>query len=103
MASPQANAQGYEPEAQITQGEYSLDLLLKCGAWRRLLRVPGTAGRSNQSILKEINSDYSLEGLMLKLKLKLKHFGHLMQKAYSLEKTLFLERLRAREEAGNKG
>ena len=78
VASPQANAQGYEPEAQITQGEYSLDLLLKCGAWRRLLRVPGTAGRSNQSILKEINSDYSLEGLMLKLKLQ--YFGHLLHK-----------------------
>ena len=64
--------------------------------WRRLLRVPWTARRSNQAILKEINPDYSLEGLMLKLKLQ--HFGHLMQKAYSLEKTLFLERLRAREE-----
>ena len=64
--------------------------------WRGLLRVPYTARRSNQSILKEINPDYSLEGLMLKLKLQ--HFGHLMQKAYSLEKTLFLERLRAREE-----
>ena len=52
----------------------------------RLLRVPWTARRSNQSILKEINSDYSLEGLMLKLKLK--YFGYLMQRANSLEKTL---------------
>ena len=56
--------------------------------WRRLLRLPWTAGRSNQSILKEINSEYSLEGLMLKLKLQ--YFGHLMRTADSLEKTLML-------------
>ena len=56
--------------------------------WRRLLRVPWTARRSNQSILKEINPDYSLEGLMLKLKLQ--YFGHLMQRTDSLEKTLML-------------
>ena len=56
--------------------------------WRRLLRVPWTASRSNQSILKEINPEYSLEGLMLKLKFQ--YFGHLMQKADSLEKTLML-------------
>ena len=56
--------------------------------WRRLLRVPWTAKKSNQSILKEINPDYSLEGLMLKLKLQ--YFGHLMQRADSLEKTLML-------------
>ena len=55
---------------------------LQC--WRRLLRVPWTARRSNQSILKEINPDYSLEGLMLKLKLQ--YFGHLMQRADSLVK-----------------
>ena len=54
--------------------------------WRRLLRVPWTARRSNQSILKEINPEYSLEGLMLKLKLQ--HFGHLMPRADSLEKSL---------------
>ena len=54
--------------------------------WRRLLRVPCTARRSNQSILKEINPEYSLEGLMLKLQF----FGHLMQTADSLEKTLML-------------
>ena len=54
--------------------------------WRRLLRVPWTAGRSNQSILKEITPEYSLEGLMLKLKFQ--YFGHLMQRANSLEKTL---------------
>ena len=54
--------------------------------WRRLLRVPWTARRSNQSVLKEINSEYSLEGLMLKLK----NFGHLMHRVDSLEKTLML-------------
>ena len=56
--------------------------------WRRLLRVPWTARTSNQSILKEINSEYSLEGLMLKLKLQ--YFGYLMQRADSLEKILML-------------
>ena len=54
--------------------------------WRRLLRVPWTAGRSNQSILKEISPEYSLEGLMLKLKLQ--YFGHQMRRMDSLEKTL---------------
>ena len=56
--------------------------------WKRLLRVPWTAKRSNQSILKEISPEYSLEGLMLKLKLQ--YFGHLMQRTDSLEKTLML-------------
>ena len=56
--------------------------------WRRLLRVPWTAGRSNQSILKEISPEYSLEGLMLKLKLQ--YFGHLMQRTDSMEETLML-------------
>ena len=60
---------------------------------RNLLRVPWTARRSNQSILKEISPEYSLEGLMLKLKLQ--YFGHLMGRTDSLEKTLMLERLRA--------
>ena len=55
--------------------------------WRRLLRVPGTAKTSTQSILKEINTEYSLEGLMLRLKLQ--YFGHLMQRAHSLEKIIF--------------
>ena len=57
----------------------------------RLLRVPWTERRSNQSILKEINPEYSLEGLMLKLKLQ--YFGHLMEKANSLEKTLMLGKI----------
>ena len=63
----------------------------KLWCWRRLLRVTWTARRSNQSILKEINSEYSLEGLMLKLKLQ--YFGHLMQRADSLEKTLMLGKI----------
>ena len=57
------------------------------------MRVPWTARRSNQSILKGISSEYSLEGLMLKLKLKLQYFGHLMQRIDSLEKTLMLEKI----------
>ena len=61
--------------------------------WRRFLRVPWTAKRSNQSILKETNPEYSLEGLMLKLKLQ--YFGHLMPRADSLEKTLMLEKIKA--------
>ena len=59
--------------------------------WRRLLRAPWTAGRSNQSILKEISPEYSLEGLMLKLKLQ--YFGHLMGRNNSLEKTLMLGKI----------
>ena len=62
--------------------------------WRRLLRVPWTARRSNQSILKEISPEYSLEGLMLKLKLQ--YFGHLMQRTDSLENTLTLEKIEGR-------
>ena len=62
--------------------------------WRRLLRVPWTTRRSNQLILKEINSEYSLEGLMLKLKLQ--YFGHLMQTAESLERTLMLGKIEGR-------
>ena len=66
--------------------------------WRRLLRVPWTARRSNQSILKEISPGYSLEGLMLKLKLQ--YFGHLMQRADSLEKTLMLGGVGGRRRRG---
>ena len=62
--------------------------------WRRLLRVPWTARRSNQSILKEINSEYSLEGLMLKLRPQ--SFGHLMRRADSLEETLMLGKIEGR-------
>ena len=63
--------------------------------WRRLFRVPWTVRRSNQSILKEINPEYSLEGLMLKLKFQ--YFGHLIQRADPLEKTLVLGKMRAEE------
>ena len=66
--------------------------------WRRLLRVPWTGRRSNQSILKEISSGCSLEGLMLKLKLQ--HFGHLMRRADSLEKALMLGGIRGRGRRG---
>ena len=68
------------------------------GCWRRLLRVPWTARRFNQSILKEIGPEYSLEGLMLKLKLQ--YFGHLIQRADSLEKTLFLGKIEGRRRRG---
>ena len=67
-------------------------------SWRRLLRVPWTARRSNQSILKEISPEYSLEGLMLKLKLQ--YFGHLMWRTDSLEKTLMLGKIEGRRRRG---
>ena len=69
--------------------------------WRRLLRVPWTARRSNQSILKEISPEYSLEGLMLKLKLQ--YFGHLMQRMDSLEKTLMLGKIEGRKRRDDRG
>ena len=69
---------------------------LRC--WRRLLRVPWTARRSNQSILKETNPEYLLEGLMLKLKLQ--YFGHLTQRADSLEKILMLGKIEGRRRRG---
>ena len=67
-------------------------------SWRRLLRVPWTARRSNPSILKEINPEYSLEGLILKLKLQ--YFGHLVRRADSLEKTLMLGKIEGRRRRG---
>ena len=70
----------------IKKAEHRRTEAFKLRCWRRLLRVPWTARRSSQSILKEINSEYSLEGLMLKLNLQ--NFGHLMRRADSLEKTL---------------
>ena len=66
--------------------------------WRRLLRVPWTARRSKQSILKEVSPEYPLEGLMLKLKLQ--YFGHLMQRVDSFEKTLMLEKIEGRWKRG---
>ena len=67
--------------------------------WKRFLRVPWTARRSNLSVLKETNPEYSLEGLMLKLKLQ--YFGHLMQRANSLEKTQMLRKLEGRRRRGD--
>ena len=69
----------------------------KLWCWRRLLRVPWTARRSNQSILKEVTPEYSLEGLMLKL---IEYFGHLMQRADSLEKTLIMGKIEGRKRRG---
>ena len=66
--------------------------------WRRLLRVPWTARRSNQSIIKEISTEYSLKGLMLKLKFQ--YFGHLMQRTDSFEKTLMLGKIEGRRRRG---
>ena len=73
-------------------------MLLNCGAGERLFRVPWTARRSNQSILKDINPEYSLEGLMLKLKPQ--YFGHLMRRIDSLEKTLMLGKIEGRRRRG---
>ena len=70
------------------------DSAFELWCWRRLLRVPWSARRSNQSILKEISPEYSLEGPMLKLKLQ--YFGHLMQRADSFEKTLMLGKIEGR-------
>ena len=75
----------------IKEAEHQRTDAFELWCWRRLLRVPWTARRSNQSILKEISPECSLEGLMLKLKLQ--YFGHLMQRTDSLEKTLMLEKI----------
>ena len=74
---------------------------LELWCWRRLLRVSWTARRSNQSILKIISPEYSLEGLMLKLKLQ--YFGHLMRRTDSLEKTLMVGKLKEGEEGDDRG
>ena len=73
-------------------------MLLNCGCWRRLLRVPWTARRSNQSILKEISLEHSLEGLILKLKLQ--YFCYLMQRGDSLENTLMLGKIESGRKRG---
>ena len=78
----------------IKKAEYQRIDVFELWCWRRLFRVPWTARRSNQSFLKEINPEYSLEGLMLKLKLQ--YSGHLMQRANSLEKTLMLGKIEGR-------
>ena len=78
----------------IKKAEHQRINAFELGYWRRLLRVPWTARRSNQSILKEISPEYSLEELMLKLKLQ--YFGHLMRRTDSLEKTLMLGKFEGR-------
>ena len=85
----------YESESwTIKKAEHQRIDGFELWCWRRLLRVPWTPRRSNQSILKEISPEYALEGLMLKLKLQ--HFGPLMQTADSLEKTLMLRKIEGR-------
>ena len=88
---------GYESWT-IKKAEHQRIDTFELWCWRRLLRVPWTAKRSNQSILKEINPEYSLERLILKVKLQ--YFGHLMQKADSLEKTLMLGKIEGRKRKG---
>ena len=78
----------------VKKAEYRRIDAFELWFWRRFLRVPWTARRSNQSILKEINPEYSLEGLILKLKLQ--YFGHLIQRADSFEKTLILGKIEGR-------
>ena len=82
----------------IKEAEHQRIDAFEVWCWRRLLRVPWTARRSNQSILKEISPGCSLEGLMLKLKLQ--YFGHLMQRADSCEKTLMLGKIEGRKRRG---
>ena len=82
----------------IKKAEHQRIDVFELWCWRRLLRVLWTAGRSNQSTLNEINPEYSLEGLMLKLKHQ--YFGHLMQRADSLEKTLMLGKIEGRRRRG---
>ena len=77
------------------KGEHQRIDVFKLQWWRRLLKVPWTAGSSNQSVLREINPEYSLEGLTLKLKLQ--YFGHLMRMADSLEKSLMLGKIEGRK------
>ena len=85
----------------ITKAERGRIDAFELWCWRRLLRVPWTAGRSNQSILKEISPEYSLEGLMLRLKLQ--YFGHLMRRTDSFEKTLMLVKTEVGGEGENRG
>ena len=82
----------------IKKAEYQRIDAFELQCWRRFLRVPWTARKSNQSILEEISPEYSLEGLMLKLKLQ--YFNHLMRRADSLEKTLMLGKIEGRRRRG---
>ena len=82
----------------VKKAEHQIIDAFELWCWRRLLRVPWTARRSKQSILKEISPEYSLEGLMLKLKLQ--YFGQLIQRTDSLEKTLMLGKIEGRRRKG---
>ena len=84
----------------IKKAEHQRMNAFELWCWKRLLRVSWTARRPNQSILKEISPEYSLEGLMLKLKLKLQYFGHMMLRADSLEKTLMLGKNEEKKKRG---
>ena len=84
--------------AGLSETQTGIKIARRNRSLQGLLRVPRTARRSNQSILKEINPEYSLEGLMLKLKLQ--YFGHLMQRTDSLEKTLILGKIEGRRRRG---
>ena len=88
---------GYESWT-IKKDEHRRTDAFEMWCWRRLLEIPWTTRRSNQSILKEISPEYSLEGLMLKLKLQ--YFGHLMQRTDSFEKTLTLGKIEGRKRRG---
>ena len=89
---------GFE-SSTVKKTEHRKIDILELWCWRRLMRVPWTARRSNQSILREINPEYWLEGLMLKLTLQ--YFGHLMWTADSLEKSLMLGKIEVRRRKGN--
>ena len=91
---------GYESWT-IKKAEHRRIDAFELWCWRRFLRVPWTARRSNQSIFKEISPEYLLEGVMLKLKLQ--YFGHLMQSTDSLEKILMLGKIEGRRKSGNRG
>ena len=82
----------------VKNAEHQTTDAFELWCWRRLLRVPWSARRSNQSVLKEISPEYALEGLMLKLKLQ--YFGHLIRRTDSLEKTLMLEKIEGRRRRG---
>ena len=88
----------YRESCTIKQAEHQRIDGFELWCWRRLLRIPWTAKRSNQSILMEMSPEYSLEGLMLKLKLQ--YFGHLMQRTDSSEKTLMLGKIKGRRKRG---
>ena len=97
MVERQHRLNGYE-NSTIKKAKHQRNDAFELWCWRRLLRVPWTPRRSNQSILKEISPEYSLKGLMLKLKLQ--YFGHLIRRTDTLEKTLMLGNTEGRRRRG---